>query len=219
MTTTRRRNAARSRGAILDAAEELFAERGYDAVSLQEVADAAGVSRATPSYFFGSKEALYRAVLDRVMEPAHDLVAAVRALGESGAPAETVIAQGVEGYLEFLASRPTFVRLIEWEVLRGGRFLGESVPHIAVVEQGLAAIGTELKRPRFRAVDPVQLLLSFVALSFFPLSHGPTLLASLGVDVRDPAFLEARKRHVVDLLLHGVMEPDADRKETRRPRR
>ena len=48
------RNATRSRAAILDAAERLFAERGYDATSLTEVGAAAGVSRGTPGYFFGS---------------------------------------------------------------------------------------------------------------------------------------------------------------------
>ena len=62
------RNAARSREAILDAAEELFADRGYDATSLTDVGAAAGVSRGTPGYFFGGKEQLYRAVLERCLE-------------------------------------------------------------------------------------------------------------------------------------------------------
>src|SRR5687768_1754529 len=60
------RDAARSRAVILDAAERVFADRGFDATSLNEIAVAARVSRATPSYFFGSKEALYVAVLERV---------------------------------------------------------------------------------------------------------------------------------------------------------
>ena len=59
------RDAERSRGAILDAAESLFSERGFDAASLAEISALAGLSRATPSYFFGSKEKLYVAVLER----------------------------------------------------------------------------------------------------------------------------------------------------------
>ena len=42
------RNPERSRAAILDAAERLFAEQGYDAASLTQVGAAAGVSRGTP---------------------------------------------------------------------------------------------------------------------------------------------------------------------------
>src|SRR5688500_7134829 len=64
--TAKTRDASRTRAAILDAAEHLFSRRGFAAVSLNEIAEAAGVSRATPSYFFGSKEALYVAVLERV---------------------------------------------------------------------------------------------------------------------------------------------------------
>ena len=59
------RDAERSRLAILDAAEQLFAEQGYDATSLTQVGAAAGVSRGTPGYFFRSKPELYQAVLDR----------------------------------------------------------------------------------------------------------------------------------------------------------
>ena len=60
------RDAERSRETLLDAAEALFSQRGYDGVSLSEIAAAAGLSRGTPNYFFGSKEQLYRNVLERV---------------------------------------------------------------------------------------------------------------------------------------------------------
>src|ERR1700736_4321278 len=82
-TVAKVRDAERSREAILETAERLFAELGYDAASLSEIAAEAGLSRGTPSYFFGSKEDLYIAVLDRAFtarqattkaafEPVHD---------------------------------------------------------------------------------------------------------------------------------------------------
>ena len=49
--------------AILDAALPLFAERGFDGVSMRQVSEAAGVSKANIYYHFESKEALYLAVL------------------------------------------------------------------------------------------------------------------------------------------------------------
>src|SRR6187549_2905893 len=60
------RDADRTRRQVLDAAEERFARRGYDATSLADIGTTAGVSRGTPSYFFGSKEQLYDAVLERL---------------------------------------------------------------------------------------------------------------------------------------------------------
>jgi TetR/AcrR family transcriptional regulator, regulator of autoinduction and epiphytic fitness len=51
--------------AILDAARRLFLESGYEAVSLEQVGRAAGVSRQTVYNQFGSKDAVFRAVVDR----------------------------------------------------------------------------------------------------------------------------------------------------------
>jgi len=62
---SRQRAAARSREAILDAAERLFTENGCEPTSLKEVGEATDVSRNIPSYFFDSKERLHRARLYR----------------------------------------------------------------------------------------------------------------------------------------------------------
>lgn len=51
--------------AILDAAEALFAEAGFDASSTRSIAAKAGVNMAMLSYYFGSKDGLYKAVLER----------------------------------------------------------------------------------------------------------------------------------------------------------
>ena len=47
-------------------------------------------------------------------------------------------------------------------------------------------------------------------MSWFPLVHGSTVLAALGLDPADPAFLEDRKRHVVALVLHGLFYAATD---------
>jgi AcrR family transcriptional regulator len=97
--STRARDAERSRAAILDAAERLFAERGLDA-SLGEIGAAAGLSRGTPSYFFGSKEQLYAAVIERVFADRERIVAAacepLLAWAQRAAPAPPVLAEPTE---------------------------------------------------------------------------------------------------------------------------
>ena len=54
---------------ILDAAEKLFAEHGYDAASLRDITAEAGVNLAAVNYHFSSKEALFGAVFVRKVEP------------------------------------------------------------------------------------------------------------------------------------------------------
>jgi AcrR family transcriptional regulator len=199
------RNAARSREAILDAALRLFAERGYEATSLQDVGAAAGVSRGTPGYFFGSKEELYRAVLERGLDQVR---AAVRSGREralaSQEPPQVVLAGVVGEYFDFLCDHPDFVRLVEWEALSGGRHIATLPPHLEAAQEALGAIITELALEPGQAAQARQLLLSLIGLCWFPLVHGPTVLRGLGADMNDPVFREERRRHVVGLVLQGV---------------
>lgn len=60
-----RSNGDVTRAKILDAAEVLFGDNGFDAVSLRDITDAAGVTLALASYHFGAKENLFEAVVER----------------------------------------------------------------------------------------------------------------------------------------------------------
>ena len=201
----RERNATRSREQILDAAELLFADRGYDTTSLTEVGNHSGLSRATPGYFFGSKAELYRAVLERCFAEARQAVlrGRDRALVSQERP-EVVLSGVIRDYFDFLAARPTFVRLMEREALGDGPPWEGPGLGVATGQAALAAIVEELGFDAGRSEEAAHLLISMVALCWFPLVHADTMINSLGLDARTPAFAEARKRHIVDLILNGV---------------
>jgi TetR/AcrR family transcriptional regulator len=195
-----------TREAVLDAAERLFAERGFELTSLTDVGAAAGVSRGTPGYFFGSKGELYRAVLERCFA---EVRAAVRSGREralaSGEPPATVLAGVVSEYFDFITANPNFVRLIEWEALTGGRTLEAVPPHVEAAQEALAALSAEVALDPARPEEAAQLLLSVIGLCWFPLVHSNTMLRALGIDATTPDFLQARKRHVIDLVLSGTL--------------
>jgi len=198
------RDAERSRSAILDAAERLFAELGYDATSLTQVGAVAGVSRGTPGYFFRSKAELYQAVLDRSFTEVSEAVRAgrARALASNESP-DTILAGAVSDYFDFLAARPNFVRLIEREALNGGR-LPEGLNHISAGQEALAAISVELGLDDTPSGEAAQLLLSIISLCWFPMIHARTVAAAVGVRLDEAEQIESRKRHVIDLVLHGI---------------
>jgi TetR/AcrR family transcriptional regulator len=198
------RNPERSRAAILDAAERLFAQQGYDATSLTQVGAVAGVSRGTPGYFFRSKSDLYQAVLDRSLSEVRDAVREGRARAlASNESSETILAGAVSDYFDFLAARPNFVRLIEREALSGSR-LPEGLAHLSAGQEALAAISAELGLDDTPSGEAAQLLLSIIALCWFPLVHGKTVAPAVGVGLEDADAFERRKRHVIDLVLHGI---------------
>ena len=199
------RDPERSREAILDAAEQLFAAKGYEETSLQEIGQHAGVSRGTPNYFFGSKEHLYGVVLDRLFEAEQLSVMQSLSQQTSDEPPD-ILALAVSSFLDFLLARPAFPRLIEREALNDARFLKTRSAYLAVFKAGLDLIQAELAQPNIRQVDPAQLLLSIIALCWFPLVHTETFIHPLGIKTDDPKFWEDRKQHIIDLVRYGLLE-------------
>src|SRR3984957_3226637 len=63
-----RMTGAQRRTQLLDVGRALFAERGYEATSIEEVAARAGVSKPVVYEHFGGKEGLYAVVVDREMQ-------------------------------------------------------------------------------------------------------------------------------------------------------
>jgi len=207
------RNADRSRAAILDAAERLFAERGYDATSLTEVGAAAGVSRGTPGYFFGSKTELYRAVLERAFSEVREAVRAgrARALASSQAP-EAILAGAVSDYFDFLAARPNFIRLIEREALSNAP-PPAGVDHLSAGQEALAAISAELGLDDSPSGEASQLLLSIISLCWFPLIHARTVAPAVRAAITQGRMSASWSRRVTT-----TSSPGAHRRASARAR-
>jgi TetR/AcrR family transcriptional regulator len=192
----RARDAQRSRSAILDAAERVFAARGYDAASLGEIAAEAKLSRGTPSYFFGSKEGLYQAVLERAFAERERATAAAFGPLRKGEPVEHALRQAVEGYLAFLLDHPSFVRLIEWEELAGGKRLRRTPRESKAMTEAFAVL-----EGGFDVDDAV---LVFVSLTFSPLTQRSTFMAALRRDLGDDDVRERHVKLVVDQVMRVV---------------
>ena len=197
----RNRDGSRTREAVLNAAEGLFAEKGYEGTSLEEIGSAAGVSRGTPSYFFGSKEKLYRAVLDRLFARAYAVLApAHAAAGRDAKDPRAAIESLIGAYLDFLAEDVNFVRLVHRETAEGRTWLRETLEDAEVIQAALGALPAALGGA---GGDPAaaHLLINVSALVWYPLAQAHTLLAALGIDPRDAAFLETQKRQITEVLL------------------
>ncbi|GGJ41222.1 TetR/AcrR family transcriptional regulator [Deinococcus roseus] len=210
MTRTNQKTQAaeKSKQLILDAAEILFAEKGFEKTSLQEICDQAGVARGTPGYFFGSKEGLYQAVLDRAFAEPLQLVLALKTLAQQPAhDPRQLLRFAIEQFFDFQFKHPRFVRLTEWETLSGGQYLSKLPSQLEVFREALALMQHELHWQG----EPEQFMIDLTALCWFPMAHAETFLRPLGMDMQDPQTRENRKQHVVDLLLSKYLP---ERKET-----
>jgi TetR/AcrR family transcriptional regulator len=199
---------------ILDAAEELFARNGYDATSLAGIGEAAGVSRGTPSYFFGSKEALYLEVLERIHALRNEVLGPVFApladWAETDAPSRQlrdVLTDSVAGYLRFLRDHPAHVDVLEREALAGGQRLGRLRTRSTVMEDAFSALRRRSRAHGLHDFDVGEAIMCLVGLGFVPVALRHTVLPQHGLSLDDPAFIERRTHRIVDVLLHIIGAP------------
>ncbi len=105
--------AARTRAALIEAGEALFAARGFSATRLEDVAAAVGIRRASIVYHFRDKRALYDAVLADVMAGLHERIAP---LLRDDAPLGRRIESAVGAWVSYVGERPSLARLLLREV-------------------------------------------------------------------------------------------------------
>ncbi len=102
--------AAQRREQLLEIARELFAERGYEGTSVEEIAARAGVSKPVVYEHFGGKEGAYAVVVDREVRTLHDSIRA--ALTTPGAGSRELLERGAMALLDYIDERPDGFRIV-----------------------------------------------------------------------------------------------------------
>ena len=206
---------------ILDAAERLFAAQGFPRTTVKQIGRAAGVNSALLYYYYGDKDRLYRAVLQRLVgglvEKTGGRLAAV------GTPAERL--RGLlEAQAEVLAAHPNLPKLFLRELAdHGADHAVEQVQLLAATTfRMLCELIREGQRdgsfrsdldPRFAAVSVIS------QVAYFHLAR-PAVRILLGAapDGPSPAQTRAFTRHAAEFALAAVSAPPAAGRRPRRPR-
>jgi AcrR family transcriptional regulator len=154
---------ASAKGQILDAAEALFARKGYDATTIKAIGAASGLNPALLYYYFAGKEELYKAVLQRMVG---QILAQGGALLDGTLPPAEAIRRLLTMQGEWLLKQPNLPRLLVRELLdHDARHAQEVILQMAagpfqrlcrVIEQGQksGAFRTDVE-PRFGAVSAI----------------------------------------------------------------
>ena len=126
-----------TRDALLRAGRRLFAERGYDGVSVRDLTARAGANLGAITYHFGSKQALYERVVTGVLE---ELAARVVAAAETEGDPLDRLESAVQEYFDYFAENLDAPRLILQELARGVTPLPAAVAAMRSVHQALTRV-------------------------------------------------------------------------------
>ena len=205
-TRPQRRDPVATRKKLLTAARREFAASGLAGARVDEIALRAGVNKQLVYHYFGDKDALYLAVLEWVYE---EIRAQERLLNLEGLPPEQAIKKLIESSFDHLAAHPDFIALLNDENRGGARHVRGSrkleAMHSPLVSLVSTILGQGMKAGIFRkGINPVHLYISIAGLSYFYFSNTPTLSAIFGKDLSSRTARQARRKHVVDLVMHSL---------------
>lgn len=106
---------AQNKSLILSAAEKEFAKNGFKGTRIQQVADRAQLPKTNVLYYFGTKEALYFAVLEQIL----DLWNSAFDVATSDDDPAEVLAQYIAEKMEFSLTRPEASKIFALEIING----------------------------------------------------------------------------------------------------
>ena len=188
---------------ILDAALTLFARYGLRGVTVDEVAEIAGMSKPNLLYYFRTKDALYTAVLERMLtlwlEP-------LIALDKDANPSDALRTY-IESKLQFSRSNPEGSRLFAMEMLQGAPHLKKVLRTTlaSTVAATSATIEAWIARGKLRPIAPLHLIFAMWAATQHYADFAPQIEAICGRGIQDDDFFEEARREISDLFLSGVM--------------
>jgi AcrR family transcriptional regulator len=193
----RAEHAEATRRAVLDAARSLFGRNGYAQTSVDEIAEAARVTKGAVYHHFANKQALFRAVYARTEAEAQDRVIQAGTLGsEAGTqPVDQIVAM-VDAYLD-ASLDPEFRRII---LVDGPAVVGHEADTAAAEHPGIAAVrsfvASSMARGQLIELDPGQLT---------ELIGGMAWVAGMVIArAADPDAARASLGRALDAMLRGL---------------
>ena len=192
----------KNQATILAAGLVVFSQYGFRGSTLDQVADEAGLSKPNLLYYFPSKEAIYTALLARLLE---NWLEPLHSIDANGDPVEELLGYA-KRKLDMSQHYPRESRLFANEIVQGAPRIGdvlrgelrELVDDIAVVINGWAQAG------RIKPVDPYHLIFTIWALTQHYADFDVQVRAILG-DV-DP--FDGAEAHL-EATLRGLLTPSS----------
>jgi TetR/AcrR family transcriptional regulator len=184
---------------ILKAAESVFAERGYGGTTTAAIAEAANLPKANIHYYFGTKKALYQAVLDNILsmwlEPMQDIQV-------DADPAES-LSRYISEKMRYTRTRASASKVFANELLHGAEHLENHLKTDLkdLVDEKSAVLRTWIDQGRIKPVDPVHLFFLIWAATQTYADFDVQISAVLGKPKITPREFKTAEETIIHMVL------------------
>lgn len=189
---------------ILEAAKQVFMEKGIDGARMQDIADKAGINKALLHYYFRSKEKLFEMIF---MEEARKFMPKVTSIMVSELTLFEKVEKFVGEYIDTLLQNPLLPIFILNEINRNPKdaikkIFGNQRPPIDKVDELIAKL---VKKGEIKPIKGYELMVNMVSLCIFPFLARP--MVQWITKANDEEFMnlmELRKKTVVKFVLDSI---------------
>lgn len=204
---------------ILAAAIEEFSEYGFAGARIERISQRAGTVDRMLYYYYGNKERLYQAVLEKIYA---DMIGEQRAFVTPDDPVEGM-RRLVQHSWDHYESHPHLVRVLMNENLLRGKHIRQSRQvtrtSFPLVETVTSLLEAGQAQGLFRRdVTAEHVLMTIMSLGFFYLSNQHTCSTWMGGDLMSPARRKAWREHICDVVLSSL-SPAAEKAAAPAPRK
>jgi AcrR family transcriptional regulator len=194
---------------ILDAAKDVFQQKGMTGARMQEIADKAGINKALLHYYYRTKDKLF----EKVFEIAFSLfIPKVKEIMLSDKPVFEKIEFFISSYLTLLQKHPFIPSFVISELNRNPQILVNIFEkNVQLKEDNLfelfqQQIDLEVKKGIIKPIDVKNLMTNIIGLCIFPIIARPILQGVMfNNDKKDyDVFLKQRKDFVKDFVINSI---------------
>ena len=187
---------------ILEAALDVFSAHGFRGATIDEIAETAGMSKPNLLYYFRTKEAMHRALIERVLDTWLD---PLREFDAEGNP-ETEIRSYIRRKLEMARDFPRESRLFANEVLRGAPLIEDELKGSLkeLVDEKAEVIRAWAKAGKIAKCDPYHLIFSIWSTTQHYADFDVQVRAVLGEEKSGEGRFEDAARYLEQLFLGGL---------------
>lgn len=191
---------------ILEAALEVFSQNGFKGATIDQIAEVAGMSKPNLLYYFRTKEAIHKALIERVLDTWLD---PLREFNADGNP-EAEIRSYIRRKLEMARDYPRESRLFANEVLRGAPLIEDELkgPLKQLVDEKAEVIRSWAKAGKIAKCDPYHLIFSIWATTQHYADFDVQVRAVLGQEKAGEGRFEDAARFLEGLYMGGLSIPN-----------
>ena len=190
---------------IIEAAETVFHEKGFDGARMQEIADKASINKGLLHYYFKSKDALFDAIFNMAIKKMSGNINSILKMEIS---LEEKIDLIIDSYMNLLLRNSSLPRFVITELNKDSdrfikKYLSGEISH--VFARFIDSVQLEINKGKIKPIDPKHLFMNMLSMILFPFIGRPMIQTLMGVDNNEfNKLMLERREHIKAFIKQAV---------------